>query len=668
MTTRATITLSSAQVIGGVQNHLYGANLEHFGQSVYGGHWAEMLQDRKFSGQDQMYIGLQEGLRHEYVGFGVVRPWIPINPNNKHVRFVHDNTIFFSGRQSQRITVERDDGESHGIEQRNLYLEKTRTYQIRLVLRGTVDVVTVSLGDQTWSIKNGSDTWTTYETNLIPENTNSDGALSIAFVGIGTLWIGAASVMPADNIKGHRQDVIDAILDWSPTFLRWPGGNFVSAYHWQDGIGCRDKRSTRLDPAFSLLEPNDVGTDEFIDLCRLLKAEPILTVNMGTGTPEEAAAWVEYCNGDDGTKHGRLRAINGYEEPHNVKTWFVGNELFGNWQVGHVDPETYARLYLDFARAMKRADADLRLIAVGVPIDLYGRWNEFVLKQCREEMDQLSLHYYSIRTEWMESPPIGGDIYMAKLACSYEVEQMLDETLDIIDKATGSNTLPIAFDEWNTYVDAKEPGFIGTYDLADGIYVGGMMNAFIRRCDRIHLSCIYNLINAMAPYRVTPTYRWKAQLNGGPEGTYWLGTAENPDAAPMTWKMPQALVLELMTQHRGRVGISCIVDGPTFSTQATGTLPAYALVPLIDAAATHNPENGRSYVSLVNRALGDSVEITIEGVDRTEDTTIYLVSGDTPGVTNTADVPEAVVIKKTVWSVESPRFTVPPHSFAMVLL
>ena len=668
MPLKANISLSPKEIIGDIRDHLYGANLEHYGQSVYGGIWAEMLQDRKFSGQDQMYIGLQEGLRHEYPGFGVVRPWIPINPNRKNVRFVHDNTTFFSGRQSQRITVEKDDGESHGIEQRNLYLEGGRTYQIGLVLRGTVDAVTVSLGDQTWSIKNVSDEWTTFATCLVPDNTNSDGALSIAFSAEGTLWVGAASLMPADNVKGHRTDVIDAILDWNPTFLRWPGGNFVSAYHWQDGIGSRNKRPTRLDPAFNLLEPNDVGTDEFIDLCRLLDTEPILTVNMGNGTPEEAAAWVEYCNGDQDNKYGRLRVMNGYEKPHNVKTWFVGNELFGNWQVGHVDAETYARLYLDFARAMRKVDSDLRLIAVGVPIDLYGCWNELVLKSCGDEIDQLSVHYYSIRTEMMESPPVGGDVHVAKVACSHEVEKVLDETLAVIDKATGNNTLPIAFDEWNTYVDAKGPDFIGTYDLADALYVGGLMNGCIRRCDRIHLSCIYNLINAMAPYRVAPTYRWKAQLNGGPEGTYWLGTAADPDAAPMTWKMPQGLVLELMTQHRGRVGISCVVEGPTFSTQATGTLPAYESVPLIDAAATHNPDTGRTFMSVVNRDLEGSAELIVEGVDRTEDTTIYLVTGNTPGVTNTADAPQAVVIEKMVWSAESPSLTVPPHCFAMVLL
>ena len=157
-------------------------------------------------------------------------------------------------------------------------------------------------------------------------------------------------------------------------------------------------------------------------------------------------------------------------------------------------------------------------------------------------------------------------------------------------------------------------------------------------------------------------------MNGGPDGTYWLGAAEKPDAGPMTWKMPQALVLELLTRYRGRVGIGCAVDGPSFSIQATGTLPAYESVPFIDVAATYNPESGRIFLSLVNRDLEGSAEIDIEGVDRIEDTTIYQVSGKAPGATNTADAPETVVVEQSLWSSNSPSLIVPPHSFTMVLL
>ena len=152
------------------------------------------------------------------------------------------------------------------------------------------------------------------------------------------MWVARASLMPVDNTGGFRKDVVESIkANWTPTFIRWPGGNFASAYHWMDGIGDIDKRPPYLDPAWQQWEYHDVGTDEFIAFCRLVDSEPILTVNMGTGTPEEAAAWVAYCNGSPDTKYGAMRAKNGHPEPFNVKTWFVGNEQFGNWQDGHCD-------------------------------------------------------------------------------------------------------------------------------------------------------------------------------------------------------------------------------------------------------------------------------------------------------------------------------------------
>ncbi|MBO69158.1 MAG: hypothetical protein CL398_12725 [Acidiferrobacteraceae bacterium] len=664
----STITLDVEKALGTVQNHLYGANLEHYAQSIYGGNWSEMLQDRKFSGQDNMFIGLQEGLNHEYPGFGVVRPWLPINPNPAHVRFVHDNTTYYSGRQSQRVVIERDDELPHGIFQGDLFLQKGKKYDLTLVLRGPNKCVEVQLDGVVWVIQNIPADWKTFKTTVVAPRDNCASELSITISGVGSIWIGSASLMPSDNIKGHRPDVIQAISEWGPTFLRWPGGNFVSAYHWMDGIGPRDKRPTRLDPAFSLLESNDVGTDEFMELCQLLDTEPVLTVNMGNGTPSEAAAWVEYCNGSADTKYGSMRKENGHPNPHNVRTWFVGNELFGNWQVGHIDPETYAQKYVEFAEAMRAVDPDLYLIGVGVPISLYGRWNELVVKSCGTMLNALSVHYYSIRTEMMKSAPNKGDVCQAKTVCSIEVESMLSDTIQIIDEAADGREIPIAFDEWNTYVDAKGPDFIGTYDLSDAIYLGGLMNAVLRLSNRIHLSCIYNLINAMAPYRVAPTYQWELQTDGGPENTYWLGSTANSDVAPMTWKMPQALVLELITQYRGTVAISCEVETSTFSSIATGTLPAYKEVPTIDAGATYNPTDKIIYLSIVNRSLENSMLISLKGINRISESAIYIVTGESPDATNTAENPHNVRTTKHKWPIDSSTFSIPRHSFAMIVI
>lgn len=664
MTLQANIQIDLEQIIGEVHDHLYGANQEQMAQSGYGGHWAEMLHDRKFAGNDRMYVGPSEGLSQQDPSFGVVVPWEAVNPHYHNVLFVHDNTTYYTGRQSQRITIRQDDGEQHGIRQAGLYLQAGNAYLVRLVLKGVGQAVTVQLGDQEWVIPAIGDAWQTFSTQLTPTQSTTNGVLAITIQGEGSIWIGCASVMPADNLNGHRSDVVAAIKEWTPTFLRWPGGNFASAYHWMDGIGDMDKRPSYLDPVWRNMEPNDIGTHEFIDLCRLIGSEPILTINIGNGTVEEAAAWVEYCNGDASTKYGAMRAENGSPEPFNVKTWFVGNEQFGNWQVGHVDAETYARLYLDFARAMRDVDPDLLLLAVGAPTDLYGHWNELVLKIAADEMDELSVHYYSIRTEKWDVTPELEQLYLPKVAAAHEVAQMLDDTLDIIAKYSDP-PVPLAFDEWNTYFGGKAPHFFEDYTIADAVYTGALMNACLHRCDRVKMSAVFNLINVMGNYRVTPT--WNLQKIFSARGDYWVGLGlQDPVYAPSVWKTPSTLVMELMTHHRGEVAVGCAVEGPTISTPAAGNLPAYDDIPMIDAAATYDKESGMVYVSLVNRDMEHDVQISLEGLPASKTGQMYIVQGDAPNAMNTDANPQAVQIESSSFTVDD--LSVPPHSFVMLTL
>lgn len=665
MTAKAKIHIEPSSVIGEVHDHFYGANLEHVGQTVYGGHWAEMLRDRKFAGMDPMYVSLSEGLHHQSPAFGVVVPWEPVNPHPEDVLFVHDNTTFYSGQQSQRITIRWEDGKAHGIQQAGLFLEQGREYQVRLVLQGDGHPAQVRLGDAVWEIPAVAGAWTTYERTLTPGESNPNGVLAITFQGEGHLWVGCASVMPADHLRGHRRDLVEALKEWRPTFLRWPGGNFVSGYHWMDGIGDRDRRPTYLDPAWNLLESNDVGTDEFMDLCELIGSEPVLTVNMGNGTADEAAAWVEYCNGDASTEYGARRAANGHPEPYNVRVWFVGNEQFGNWQVGHCDAETYARRYLEFAAAMRAVDPDLLLIGVGVPNDLYGHWNELVLKHAGQQMDEFSVHYYSIRTEKWDKPPEGETLYLPKVAASHEVAQMLDRTLEII-AAHSDPPVPLAFDEWNTYVGARSPGFIEDYNLADALYAGGVMNACIHRCDRVKMTAIFNLINVMANYRVTPEYHW--QKIPSTRGGNWVAFPDENAQAASVWKLPTTLVLELLTHHRGPLGITCRTESPVFSSPATGNLPAYDAVPLIDAAATYDPQQQIVYLSVVNRDAQHAAQLDLSGITRNRAAQIYTVTGAHPLATNTEEKPDAVGIEQSTWQPGSHTLQVPAHSFTLAAI
>ena len=392
-------------MIGDVNHYLYGANLEQIGESIYGGIWAEMLKSPKFSGPDPHFVSMASGGERN-PNAGVVMPWEAVNPAYERVICDHDCTELYvrpryqmdhavhkgihppagmrgvwTAQQSQRIEILAADGMPHGICQNGLALQDGRSYALRLVMKGEGQTITVTLGDQVWTIEAVAADWNCYDTVLTLGRDEPDGRLAITFVDEGRVWIARASLMPSTHIHGFRADVIQAIKEnWTPTWLRWPGGNFASAYHWQDGIGERDTRPPYLDPAWQIWEYHDVGTDEFVEFCRLIGSEPVLTINMGTGSAKEAAEWVEYCNGDSNTKFGALRAANGHPEPYNIKTWFVGNEQFGNWQDGHVDAETYARRYLAFSKAMLAVDPDLYLPAVGVPSDQYSHWNRRVLE------------------------------------------------------------------------------------------------------------------------------------------------------------------------------------------------------------------------------------------------------------------------------------------------
>ena len=238
---RATVTIHQDKIIGQAHDHLYGANLEHIGQAIYGGVWAEMLVDRKFAGNDHMYSGVNEGLYNANPDVGIVFPWRAVNADRDAVLFAHDNTDFYTGRQSQRITIRQADGIPHGVKQGSLYLEADRAYSLRLVLKGESQSLAVQLGDAAWRIDSLESDWRTHEHTFTHTGEHPKGELRLTITE-GSAWIGCASLMPTDHLGGFRADVIAAMRDWKPTQLRWPGGNFVSAYPWQKGVGDLDKR------------------------------------------------------------------------------------------------------------------------------------------------------------------------------------------------------------------------------------------------------------------------------------------------------------------------------------------------------------------------------------------------------------------------------------------
>lgn len=280
--------------LGKINPNIYGHFAEQVFRVFYGGLWAEILEARKFEGRDGEY--------------GVIKPWYAIG-RSAGTHFLHDNTVFYSGGQSQRIVSSGTPGHEAGVGQKGLYLQEGKSYEVRINVRqqGITAPLVVALEGENGNyashrlMLSGGD-WQRFSFKLTSSAADRGGRFAIKFSGPGTLWIGTASLMPDDHLSGYRKDVVESLREIRVPNLRWPGGNFVSYYRWEDAIGDRDRRPSRLNLSRVIegegryWEPNDVGVDEFLELCRLIGAEPYLAVNAGDGTPDEAARWLEYCN------------------------------------------------------------------------------------------------------------------------------------------------------------------------------------------------------------------------------------------------------------------------------------------------------------------------------------------------------------------------------------
>jgi len=196
---------------------------------------------------------------------------------------------------------------------------------------------------------------------------------------------------PLSDANGIRRDVLEAARGLQPSILRWPGGNFASGYHWEDGVGPKKQRPIRAELAWHTIETNQFGTNEFIEYCRALQTEPYICANLGSGTMDEAAAWVMYCNRDDGTSYARLRAEHGFEKPHRVIYWGLGNEMYGDWQIGHKTAPDYAKFARQCAQMMRAADPEIKLVLCG---GQNPDWDRQVLDECADLVDYISYHFY----------------------------------------------------------------------------------------------------------------------------------------------------------------------------------------------------------------------------------------------------------------------------------
>jgi alpha-N-arabinofuranosidase len=453
------------------------------------------------------------------------------------------------------------------------------------------------------------------------------------------------------DADGFRQDVLEAARKLHITQLRWPGGNFSSGYHWQDGIGPKGTRPSRYNIAWFQHETNHFGTDEFISYCRKLGAEPYICVNVGDGTVDEAMYWVEYCNRPGGTYFSDLRKKQGHAEPYRVKYWSLGNEIYGDWQIGHKEVREYAATAVEMAKVMKWMDPSIRLVACGSVED--PEWNRPVLEALVNHVDYVSIHWYTVTDE----RPAGADDfsilsgapqkdYYEILGSVTEMENRIRNVASLAEtisqKARKSPPLAIAVDEWNivnNFSDWLKRDDIHKHEadknLRDALWVATALNTLQRNCSAVRMANQSLLVNAVAPIFTTPT-------------SLLLRTIYFP--------------LQLYATRSGPVAVEVVVEAPRFDTKSFGSLM------YLDASATYDQEKRRVTVAVVNRRREGDVVGTIDlcGVRAKPGGRAFLITGSNPGARNTFENPRAVCTQEVELSASGSRWEhlFPRHSIS----
>lgn len=449
----------------------------------------------------------------------------------------------------------------------------------------------------------------------------------------------------ADDM-GFRGDVLEVIKEMKVPLVRYPGGNFVSGYRWEDGTGDRAKRPRRLELAWGTIETNEVGIDEFQEWAKRAGSEIMMAVNLGTRGAEEAGNLVEYCNAVTDTYFADMRRKNGFEEPFAIRTWCLGNEMDGPWQICHLEAKEYARKACEAAKIMKWTDPSIELVACGSSssgMPTFGEWEETVLRECYEHIDYISLHsYYGNRENNTEE----------YLGSSLDMDHFIETVAAICDKVKaekGSDKdIHLSFDEWNVWFHSNEadkqiprwsiapPQLEDIYNMEDALVVGSLVNSLINHSDRVKIGCLAQLVNVIAPVMT---------VTGG---KMWLQTIFYPYMYACRYGRGTAL----------KAACEC-------EKYSAGKWDA---IPYVDCSAVYNEEAGEVAVFVVNRNMKESVtlDLGLEGFTVESVLEHKIVNHDDMKATNSVDNQEEVIARDGNAKADSVELE--PHSYNMIRL
>lgn len=394
---------------------------------------------------------------------------------------------------------------------------------------------------------------------------------------------------PFADEDGFRKDTLELVRELNVPIVRYPGGNFVSGYRWEDGVGPKEKRPRRLEPAWSVVETNEFGLNEFSDWADKAGTQVMMAVNLGTRGIQEAADLLEYCNLDKGTRMSELRREHGREKPYGFRLWCLGNEMDGPWQIGHKTAAEYGSLADETGKLMKTIDPAIELVVCGSSgsnMPTFGQWEATVLDRCYDTVDYVSMHTYYADRE--------GDS-RTFLASSEDMDRFITDVCAACDyvkaKKHSKKIINISFDEWNVWYHSEEqdkllPKWVqaphqleDVYDFQDALLVGSMLITLLRHADRVKIACLAQLVNVIAPIMTSSTGAWRQTIFY----PYLL-----------TGRYGQGVVLQTL------------VDGPTYETEKFGTARC------VDCVAVYNDAADEIVVFAVNKDLAEDITLDMD--------------------------------------------------------
>ncbi len=605
------ITIDAGKVGEPMAPGIYSQFIEHLGRCIYGGIWAEMLEDRKFyypiTTEYRPYTRLQQS------PFPVVgaSPWEIIGAVNSVSMSTNRP---FVGRHSPVVQP------GSGIRQCDLGVTQGKDYTGYVWLKAAggaspeVEAALivpqapkapdpVKLGRVTGQYKR-------FTFRFKAPATTDKASLEIR-VHKGSVVIGTISLMPADNVEGMRADTLALLRELNAPIYRWPGGNFVSGYDWRDGVGDRDRRPPRTNPAWTGVEHNDFGMHEFIEFCRLLKAEPWITVNTGFGDAHSAAAQLEYCNGPAGSHWGAMRVKNGARQAFGVKYWGVGNEMWGKWQLGHMELGHYVIKQNWVVDTMRQVDPGIITIASGDA----GPWSSGLLKGSANHMDFIAEHFYcQERTNLLEH------VRLIPTRIREKAEFHRGARRDL-PQLKGKD-IRVAMTEWNYWYGPHQFGELGTrYFLKDGLGIAAGLHEYARQSDIIGSAFYAQTVNVIGCIKTS-------RRNAAFETT--------------------GLVLKLYRQHFGELPVT---------TQSTGA---------IDAQAAWSKDRKTLTLGVVNASLEPAeIPLALRGVQLKGTGKKWEIAGSDPKAFNDPDQAPGVSIREGTVNSVGDRLTVAPCSVTL---